>query len=303
MNSSITFVILPIVALLVGSLSIAAIWLWWSMSSEEIEEDAVDGEDIDEAGDDLEDKADGRSAPADPTLGDIGEKIKGFVAGVMNRGEAAGRSGGVSLASILPSAKPSGDPTHSAYPSAATGVSAVDPAGTVPVMRVLRDIADGRIVIEMDGRRYRSLSEMTDPEVRRRFLGNAHALVSWTKESAPPASASAPVAPASSAPPPDATMPPVPGPSPVPASMPAPAVDDDEAGEEKSMAAQIEELLQVRLLQDQEYKGRSIHIRPSTDGGVVIMVDGTYYDGVGDVAEEDVREFILEVIREWEARQ
>ncbi len=284
MNSSITFIILPIVALLVGSLSIAAIWLWWSMSSEElVDEDPVDGEDT------------GDSAPADPTLGDIGEKVRVFMAGLMNRGETAD-NGRFSLASMLPSAKPSDGPAQPAYPPAMTGTPAIDPEGAVPVMRVLRDIADGRIVVEMDGRRYRSLSEMTDPEVRRRLLGNAHALVLWTKETAPPV-------PASSDARRDMVMPPAPAPIPTPVPVPAPVVGDDEQGEEKSMAAQIEELLQVRLLQNQEYKGRSIHIRPSTDGGVVIVVDGTYYDGVGDVDEEGVQEFILEVIREWEARQ
>ena len=69
------------------------------------------------------------------------------------------------------------------------------------------------------------------------------------------------------------------------------------------MAEQIEELLQLRLTATPELAQRSIHIRPALDGGVRIEVDGKFYEGVGDVADQHIREFIQSTIREWEARQ
>ncbi len=79
-----------------------------------------------------------------------------------------------------------------------------------------------------------------------------------------------------------------------------------QAADEKpslTIADQIEALLQARLVNLPSYSRRTIHVRPSVSGGVKIEVDGQYYDGVGDVTDPDVRELLMDVVREWESQQ
>jgi len=76
-----------------------------------------------------------------------------------------------------------------------------------------------------------------------------------------------------------------------------------EAVQPRSMADEIEELLQHRMTLTPDYALRSIHIRPAPDGGVRIEVDGQWYDGIGDVPDDAVRAFLQNVIQEWESRQ
>ncbi len=70
-----------------------------------------------------------------------------------------------------------------------------------------------------------------------------------------------------------------------------------------SIADQIEELLQYKLSLTPAFQGRNIHVRQGLGGGVLIQVGETYYEGVREIAEEDVREFVIGVIQEWEERQ
>ena len=84
--------------------------------------------------------------------------------------------------------------------------------------------------------------------------------------------------------------------------MDSPASPED-APAAQSMADEIEELLQYRLTLSPELKHRSIHIRPGIGGAILIEVDGEFFDGVGDIIDGAVSEFIQSTIREWEARQ
>ena len=68
------------------------------------------------------------------------------------------------------------------------------------------------------------------------------------------------------------------------------------------MADEIEELLQYRLSMSSTLRHRSIHVRPSFGGGVRIVVDDTSYEMVDDVPDQEVREFLQDTIREWNAR-
>ena len=70
-----------------------------------------------------------------------------------------------------------------------------------------------------------------------------------------------------------------------------------------SIAEQIEELLQMRLSQTPGFSTRSIHVRPASGGSLRIEVDGMYYEHVDEIIDPDVREYIRNVIKEWEARQ
>jgi hypothetical protein len=67
-----------------------------------------------------------------------------------------------------------------------------------------------------------------------------------------------------------------------------------------SIPDQIEALLQKRLVDHPEFAEREIHVRPSPHGGVRIEVDGEFFDGVGEVADDQVRALIQDVVREWE---
>jgi hypothetical protein len=176
---------------------------------------------------------------------------------------------------------------------------------------VLRDLADGSLIIEINGRRYYRLADITDPEIRRRFVGNTNALAEFAQQVSPPASP----APQAAAP-----TPPLPPPGPVPSVLrsraePAPqptrggvfrkqpAEAQPEETPRLSMAQEIEELLQYRLTLNPGLAQRSIHIRDALGGGVRIEVDGVSYNAIDEIPDEGARAFIQDTIREWEARQ
>jgi hypothetical protein len=71
---------------------------------------------------------------------------------------------------------------------------------------------------------------------------------------------------------------------------------------EVNIAGAIEAYLQYKLRNTPDFQGHSIHIYPAPDGGVSIEVDGRYYDAVGDIQDNEVREFIAAAIQEWQER-
>jgi hypothetical protein len=72
---------------------------------------------------------------------------------------------------------------------------------------------------------------------------------------------------------------------------------------ELNIPAAIEAYLQYKKQFSPEYAQRSIHVLPAMGGGVRIEVDGTYYESVGDVADNDIRAFLQATIQEWQKRQ
>jgi hypothetical protein len=190
-----------------------------------------------------------------------------------------------------------------------------EPGDAVEVMRVWRDLSDGSLIIQMGNQRYRTLAEIQNQDLARRFAAVVREL--WTlvnnaptrsTGTQPPAAADSTTA----APPPARKM------RPGLLSTPEP---DQKPGLLKQMARQaigqsstqkpeepagianaVEDYLQFKLSSTPEYASRSIHIRTSHDHGVRIEVDGHYYDAIGDVVDPDVREFLFAMMREWEAR-
>jgi hypothetical protein len=75
----------------------------------------------------------------------------------------------------------------------------------------------------------------------------------------------------------------------------------EETPKPRSMADEIEELLQYRLTVNPDFSHRSVHIRSAEDGTIIVEVDGATFDGVGSVSDESVRSFLQDTIREWEA--
>ena len=196
------------------------------------------------------------------------------------------------------------------------GQTASAPRDAVEVMRVWRDLADGSLIVDFGGQRYRHLSAVQDADLRRRFLSLVRALNQM-----------ADLEPASSAKPSPASAPPPTGavglqnaisaikgdePRPSPGMLrqlgrvitgqpPTPA---SSPGFGVGIVGQIEDFLQYKLQHTPDFTGRSIHIRQSVSGvDVSIEVDGHFYEGVGDVADVDVREFLQATIQEWQNRQ
>jgi hypothetical protein len=324
-NGNFIIVILPLVALILAGLSVAGLWLWWDMSRED--EDKPAGSAGREGAGSPERRSDVSPAAPAPAEGASG----GWLGKLMGSSgpkppDAHGES--VAFSQSEPQSRSVPPPPASPAPAAPQSHSVPLPGDAIEVFRIYRDLADGALIVEIHGQRYRSLGEITDAQVGRRFLGNVKALAhfarlgdveipdEWGAESpsSPRGESAASVSPAQSSQP---LPPPPPPPTSTPASRPpespsllgglfgrgAKPTEPEEEIDVRPMAEQIEELLQYRLTASPDLRHRSIHVRSAVDGGVRIEVDGRYYDGVGDVEDEDVREFIQSIIREWEARQ
>lgn len=306
MTGSQATIILPIAALVLAALGVLGLWYWWTATS--------DGQ---QEGDRYQDQPPPEDPPAAEPPSDAAPQSDGFLSRLFDSLRPVPTPPpmpeGVPRPAAPPPAPPAADVAPAASPAPARPLGQV--SDSVEVMRILRDLADGSLLVEVEGRRYRSLAEIHDPEARRRFVGNVRALselvdVSDDFDLPTYLEASPPPPPDSriTFPPTDTTPPP---PPPVPSSSglmggllrrvnPG---DSEEADEPVPFAEQIEALLQHHLTGHPELAARSIHIRSAADGGVRIEIDGHSYHGVDEVPDDAVREFIQATIREWEARQ
>lgn len=197
------------------------------------------------------------------------------------------------------------------------------PGDAVELLRVWRDLSDGALILEVGGRRFRTLAELGGTELERRFLTVVRDLSAMVETTGRPAAAPQPAAPKT--PPSPADDPGEPGAhkrppteeidmaslSMGPGSMfrqmtrvaMGQAPEPTESQPILSLAEQIETRLQDRLDALPEFEGRKIHVRPALDGGVRIEVDGTFYDGVSEIEDDDVRDLIADVVREWSDTQ
>lgn len=211
-------------------------------------------------------------------------------------------------------------------------VSDGDATEAVEVMTILRDVVDGRLLVQMGEKTL--LNVNNDPEFKERFmrimreLGQAATkppttpVTSAPQETTPPTiEEESPVPLGSLVPlpptppkPKASTPPPPPASGKMPGDLPSFRLEDNPIPERKrgqkveikpvqevNIAGAIEAYLQYKL-QHSDYAGRSIHIYPSPDGGVSIEVDGRFYDAVGDISDDSVREFISAAIQEWQER-
>ncbi|MEO1287876.1 MAG: hypothetical protein AAFV93_08910, partial [Chloroflexota bacterium] len=79
-------------------------------------------------------------------------------------------------------------------------------------------------------------------------------------------------------------------------------VKESEKVGEINIADAIEEYLQYKISQTPQFQGRGIHIRSGFGGGVRIDVDGQTYEFVDEVADKDAQAFIKQAIDEWQER-
>jgi hypothetical protein len=70
----------------------------------------------------------------------------------------------------------------------------------------------------------------------------------------------------------------------------------------KSIVEQIDEILQKRLV-GSYLSNRLIRLVETPSGGVEVNIDGEKYDGVGEVPDLAVRQFIQECVKEWENKK
>ncbi len=228
------------------------------------------------------------------------------------------------------SVSPAAPPRTARKGTSMVAVNDGDATEAAEVMTILRDVVDGRLLVQMGEKTL--LNVNNDAEFKERFMRIMRELgqvatkpptapAPTAPEESPPDVEEPPVSLASLVPPPappsKPKAPPPPPPTPggkMPGDLPSYRLEDNPIPERKrgqkmemkpipevNIAGAIEAYLQYKI-QNSEYAGRSIHIYPAPDGGVSIEVDGRFYDAVGDIGDDSVREFIATAIQEWQER-
>lgn len=198
------------------------------------------------------------------------------------------------------------------------------------VLHIWRSRRTGRLVLEMGGKVYPSVNELS-VERKTRLAQLTDELRSWVGVSGleqrsgeiPPG-----IKPDEAS---TATLKPLSEPAPIPATgkvstlespgAPAPsqqmrslslnpievltrAVSTDvpkESSTPKSIALQIDEILQEKL-EDSPLKERAIRLMELPGKGLVVMVGMEQYEGVQEIPDPEVRDLIRECVAEWERR-
>ncbi|MDZ4770677.1 MAG: hypothetical protein SGJ24_16245 [Chloroflexota bacterium] len=179
---------------------------------------------------------------------------------------------------------------------------------TIEILTVLRDIADGSLIIQIGEQLHRYPPVNADADFTRRLSGVLNALTG-ASISIP---AQPPAYPLAAAPLP--LTPPRPGATPgdlpkfrledLPPMQPrrnrnAPKVDIPQI----NVGSAIETFLQHKRGVNGDFPGRAIHVRSGVGGSIVIEVDGQFFESVGDVGDADVRAYLQDTIAEWQSRQ
>lgn len=172
-----------------------------------------------------------------------------------------------------------------------TAPPAVTPPDTppdlfTPIGSLHRDRRTGELVLERQGRFYRSADQLTGSE-RSELETAARDLLTWldlTPKAAPEK--------------PAVERPIVPPPAP-PAIRPEPVNRPAAAG---SIVAQVDEILQ-EMLATSEHANRSIHLSERPECGVLVWIGAQRYEGIDAVPDEDVKSILRAAVKEWERRQ
>ena len=194
------------------------------------------------------------------------------------------------------------------------------------VMQILRTPPLGKLVIEVSGTRYASLSEINDEKAKRVILAAIGELISFAgnyevlvdEGVAPPLAGSQPVYETGpleqrqiefltrleaerdalkNVSPPQPKFPVLSGIQSRPATTPAP----EPVKQELSVAEQIDAILQKHIQNDPEMAERSIHLVQGPSGGILIDVDGKRYQKPGDIPDPQIHLLIKHAVKEWDA--
>jgi len=200
-----------------------------------------------------------------------------------------------------------------------------------PVMRLLRDQED-RLVVEVEGQRYRHLTEIRDGGVGRQVVAIIQDLIAFAgpvvaaRLEAQQAASSTPSSGGSAEPPAteEETAPADPeaaaaflrelarqGSPPPRRSRPLLSIDPvpfrrqdmrlwERPGIQLNLAEEIETILQRRLLAEPTLQERQIHVTQAPDGTLRIQVDTAFYASPAEVPDPLIRRVLQDAIREWE---
>ena len=192
------------------------------------------------------------------------------------------------------------------------------------VMQILRVPPLGKLVVEVGGKRYENLSEMSDEKAKRvimaaigeliGFAGNYQALVDAGV--APPLTVPSPPEVSieqrqaefiaqleaerdalKQAPPPKPKLAVLGG---VPPRVDV-APETVQAKRELTVAEQIDAILQKYVAADPEMAQRKVRLAQDSAGGIIIEVDGKRYQKPGDIPETQIQALIKRAVKEWGA--
>ncbi len=198
----------------------------------------------------------------------------------------------------------------------------------VETARLWRDRRSGKILVESNGQMYQAVDELS-PDQRIEFNALMDELQNWLgvpdlagRITVPPVRAPAASSPVSEAigtqfapSVPQPVLPSAPLIVDVPPETKSPslqvgdilarAVNLDTSKKEtappKSIAGQVDEIVQ-EWLPGSLLSNRTIKLMELPGKGLVVFVDGTEYEGIGDVADPAVQTFLRGCVAEWERR-
>ena len=170
---------------------------------------------------------------------------------------------------------------------------------------------NGAFALDLDGKRLNPSSLL--PEQRKRLIEVLNIMRPWLESkpvSAPPMPSQPPAFQPPSTPSiqtPSKSAPPQPDSSPQPASAPQPStprpavipLEDRPAAPANSIVTQIDTILQARLA-GTPLEERGIFLTQSPEGGVIVYVGLTRYNGIDEVPDPEIKAAIRGAISEWE---
>ncbi|MFQ5399071.1 MAG: hypothetical protein ACE5E7_05660 [Anaerolineae bacterium] len=199
----------------------------------------------------------------------------------------------------------------------------------ISIMQIVRVPPMGKLVVETNGQRYTSLSEVSQAKLQRLLLAAIGELVSFVggyqslveAGVAPPVQSPAPApkpreevlnekqarflaaleaerdalkeaVASKSQPPPPAQAKPAPVPAP-----PPPAASQNTL----SIVEQINLILQQHVSKEPTLRGRSIHLVQSPGGGLRIEVDGQVFRRPGEIKDPKIQLVIKRALSDWES--
>jgi hypothetical protein len=190
--------------------------------------------------------------------------------------------------------------------------------GAHEVLRVLRDNLTGRLMLEIAGKRYASLSEIGQGDVRQALMTTLHDLEAFAggalelapaQRLAEPAAATAAlqtaVAQAARA---SADKPAEYRPLPAPTMNPFKqmAVLREMAKNPppppKTITEQIDDVLQAHIIGTPMIH-RALHVRPGPRGDAIFEADGQSYASVDELPDVEVRDVFRAAIVDWESKR
>jgi len=164
--------------------------------------------------------------------------------------------------------------------------------------------ADGELVIEFQGQRFRRLTDVRDAETGRRLLALLSELAKFSQGLAVPLAKSAEPAPLSE----DKFLGQLVASPSEPAPIKIPSLVESLRGPARKpgpmpvgIAGLVEQVLQQQLVDNSALLGRSIHIVTARDGSLNVQVEGQLLHWPDGVSELAVREAVLKAVRTWEA--